>query len=186
MHAESIPPDRGAQYAALIKPGDAVTTPAAEAYGVDGNVAQGIGPDETLVFVVDLVAVSETPKYCNANTVIPPAPEGTPGGETKPTDPIELPITPPTELKIATVRPSEGAEVADGDKVKVGSARGIVTLHAKAHDGQRRGVLIAESIWPNEAFEDGQGINTLTGCDQAAPAAGGLFHDNRVWLKPAR
>ena len=96
-----------------------LTIPAAEAYGVDGNVAQGIGPDETLVFVVDLVAVSETPKYCNANTVIPPAPEGTPGGETKPTDPIELPITPPTELKIATVRPSEGAEVADGDKVKM-------------------------------------------------------------------
>ena len=69
--------------------------------------------------------------------------------------------------------------------MKVGSARGEVTLHAKAHRGQRRGVLIAESIWPNEAFEDGQGINTLTGCDQPAPAAGGLFHDNRVWLKPA-
>jgi anaerobic selenocysteine-containing dehydrogenase len=80
----------------------------------------------------------------------------------------------------------EAAGIADGDKVKVGSARGAVTLHAKAHEGQRRGVLIAESIWPNEAFEDGQGINTLTGCDQAAPAAGGLFHDNRVWLRPAR
>ena len=77
------------------------------------------------------------------------------------------------------------AGIADGDKVKVGSARGVVTLHAKAHDGQRRGVLIAESIWPNEAFEDGQGINTLTGCDQPAPAAGGAFHDNRVWLRPA-
>ena len=76
--------------------------------------------------------------------------------------------------------------IVTGDKVKVGSARGVVTLHAKANDGQRRGVLIAESIWPNEAFEDGQGINTLTGCDQPAPAAGGAFHDNRVWLRPAR
>lgn len=75
--------------------------------------------------------------------------------------------------------------IANGDKVKVGSARGTVTLHAKAHDGQRRGVLIAESIWPNDAFEDGQGINTLTGCDQPAPAAGGTFHDNRVWLRRA-
>ncbi len=55
--------------------------------------------------------------------------------------------------------------------MRVGSARGIVTLHAKAHEGQRRGVLIAESIWPNDAFEDGQGINTLTGCDQPAPMA---------------
>ena len=77
------------------------------------------------------------------------------------------------------------AGLADGDKVKVGSARGVVTLHAKAHEGQRRGVLIAESIWPNEAFEDGQGINTLTGCDQPAPAAGGTYHDNRVWLRSA-
>lgn len=73
----------------------------------------------------------------------------------------------------------------DGDKVRLGSARGVVTLHAKVMDGIRRGVLIAESIWPNDAFEDGKGINTLTGCDQPAPAAGGAFHDNRVWLKPA-
>lgn len=73
----------------------------------------------------------------------------------------------------------------DGDKVRLGSARGVVTLHAKVMDGIRRGVLIAESIWPNDAFEDGKGINTLTGCDQPAPAAGGVFHDNRVWLKAA-
>jgi anaerobic selenocysteine-containing dehydrogenase len=76
-------------------------------------------------------------------------------------------------------------DIKDGDKVRLGSARGVVTLHAKALAGIRRGVLIAESIWPNEAFEDGKGINTLTGCDQPAPAAGGAFHDNRVWLKPA-
>jgi anaerobic selenocysteine-containing dehydrogenase len=79
----------------------------------------------------------------------------------------------------------ESSGIKDGDKVRIGSARGVVTLHAKAHDGQRRGVLIAESIWPNDAFEDGQGINTLTGCDQPAPAAGGTYHDNRVWLKSA-
>ena len=75
--------------------------------------------------------------------------------------------------------------LADGQKVKVGSARGTVTLHAKAHDGQRRGVLIAESIWPNEAHEDGQGINTRTGADQPAPNGGGAFHDNRVWIRAA-
>jgi anaerobic selenocysteine-containing dehydrogenase len=75
--------------------------------------------------------------------------------------------------------------LADGQKVTVGSARGTVTLHAKAHDGQRRGVLIAESIWPNEAHEDGKGINTLTGADQPAPNGGGAFHDNRVWMRAA-
>jgi anaerobic selenocysteine-containing dehydrogenase len=73
----------------------------------------------------------------------------------------------------------------DGDKVKLGSARGQVTLHCKAHEGQRRGVLISESLWPNEAFEDGCGINTLTGSDQPAPAGGGNYHDNRVWMRKA-
>jgi anaerobic selenocysteine-containing dehydrogenase len=75
--------------------------------------------------------------------------------------------------------------LSDGDKVKIGSARGVVTLHAKSHDGQRRGVLISESLWPNEAFEDGCGINTLTGSDQPAPAGGGSYHDNRVWMRKA-
>lgn len=72
-----------------------------------------------------------------------------------------------------------------GEKVNIGSARGVVTLHAAAQTGQRRGVLIVEGLWPNDAFEDGRGINTLTGCDQPAPAAGGSFHDNRVWLRRA-
>jgi anaerobic selenocysteine-containing dehydrogenase len=83
------------------------------------------------------------------------------------------------------VHPDDLAElgVADGAKVRLGNDRGVVTLHAKAFGGVRRGVLIAESIWPNSAFEDGRGINTLTGCDQPAPCAGGAFHDNRVWLR---
>ncbi|MFT3986906.1 molybdopterin-containing oxidoreductase family protein [Aestuariivirga sp.] len=75
--------------------------------------------------------------------------------------------------------------IAEGDRVRVGSARGSVVLHAKANPGLRRGVLIAEGIWPNDAHEEGNGINTLTGCDQPAPAAGGCFHDNRVWMRPA-
>ncbi len=73
----------------------------------------------------------------------------------------------------------------DGDKVKLGSARGQVTLHAKSYEGLRRGVLVSESLWPNSAFEDGCGINTLTGADQPAPAGGGAYHDNRVWLRRA-
>ena len=47
--------------------------------------------------------------------------------------------------------------IADGDKVVLGNTRGEVRLHAKHFDGVRRGVLIAESIWPNHAYEDGQG-----------------------------
>lgn len=76
--------------------------------------------------------------------------------------------------------------VADGEEVVLGNRRGAVRLHARHFDGVRRGVLIAESIWPNSAYADGRGINTLTGADPVAPFGGAAFHDNKVWLrKPA-
>ena len=62
-------------------------------------------------------------------------------------------------------------------------ARGQVRLHARHFDGVRRGVLIAESIWPNSAYADGCGINTLTGADAIAPYGGAAFHDNKVWVR---
>jgi len=75
--------------------------------------------------------------------------------------------------------------IGDGDFVVLGNTRGEVRLHAKLFDGVRRGVLIAESIWPNSAYEDGCGINTLTGADSIAPYGGAAFHDNKVWLRKA-
>jgi anaerobic selenocysteine-containing dehydrogenase len=75
--------------------------------------------------------------------------------------------------------------LADGAKVKVGSRRGEVVLHAKAFEGVRRGVVIAEGLWPNHLHEGGKGINTLTGADQPAPAGGGAYHDNAVWVRGA-
>jgi anaerobic selenocysteine-containing dehydrogenase len=73
--------------------------------------------------------------------------------------------------------------ITNGDAVLLGNDRGEVRLHVKLFDGVRRGVLIAESIWPNDAFPDGRGINTLTGADAAAPYGGAAFHDNRVWIR---
>ncbi len=73
--------------------------------------------------------------------------------------------------------------IADGDKVELRSPRGAVRLHAKLFAGLRVGVLIAESIWPNDAFEDGRGINTLTGADSPAPVGGAAYHDNKVALR---
>ena len=67
----------------------------------------------------------------------------------------------------------------------LGNARGQVRLHARLFDGVRRGVLIAESIWPNDAYPDGRGINTLTGADAIAPYGGAAFHDNKVWIRLA-
>jgi anaerobic selenocysteine-containing dehydrogenase len=78
-----------------------------------------------------------------------------------------------------------GLGIRDGDKVRLGNRRGTVTLHARLFDGLRRGVLVSEGVWPNDAFEDGRGINTLTGADAAAPYGGAAFHDNRVWLRRA-
>src|ERR1700691_5265880 len=78
---------------------------------------------------------------------------------------------------------ANGLGVVDGEKVTLGNRRGAVHLHARLFDGVRRGVLIAESLWPNSAYADGRGINTLTGADPVAPFGGAAFHDNKVWLR---
>ncbi len=75
--------------------------------------------------------------------------------------------------------------IGNGAAVVLGNMRGEVRLHARHFDGVHRGVLIAESIWPNDAYPDGRGINTLTGADAIAPYGGAAFHDNRVWIKRA-
>jgi anaerobic selenocysteine-containing dehydrogenase len=86
------------------------------------------------------------------------------------------------------IHPDDAAPlgVAEGSKVVVGNRRGEVRLHARLFDGVRRGVVIAESIWPNDAYEDGRGINTITGADAIAPYGGAAFHDNKVWVRPAQ
>jgi anaerobic selenocysteine-containing dehydrogenase len=84
------------------------------------------------------------------------------------------------------IHPDDAARlgIKDGAEVMLGNARGQVRIHARVFDGMRRGVLIAESIWPNDAYPDGKGINTVTGADAIAPYGGAAFHDNRVWIKP--
>jgi anaerobic selenocysteine-containing dehydrogenase len=73
--------------------------------------------------------------------------------------------------------------VEEGDWVRLANERGDVLIRARLFDGVRRGVLIAESIWPNAAHPGGRGINTLTGADPVAPYGGAAFHDNRVSLE---
>jgi anaerobic selenocysteine-containing dehydrogenase len=85
------------------------------------------------------------------------------------------------------IHPADATEfgIGDGDYVVLANARGEVRLHARLFEGIRRGVLIAESIWPNESYADGCGINTLTGADPIAPYGGAAFHDNRVSIRRA-
>ncbi len=75
--------------------------------------------------------------------------------------------------------------VGDGAKVRLGNDRGDVLIHTQVFDGVQPGVVIVEGIWPNHAFEEGIGINALTGSDPIAPVGGAAFHDNRIWIKAA-
>jgi anaerobic selenocysteine-containing dehydrogenase len=85
------------------------------------------------------------------------------------------------------LHPADAARlgVSDGDRVRLGNARGEVVLHARLFDGLQTGVVVVESVWPNAAFEGGIGINALTSDDPAAPAGGAVFHDTAVWLRAA-
>jgi anaerobic selenocysteine-containing dehydrogenase len=85
------------------------------------------------------------------------------------------------------IHPQDAAAlgIADGDPVVLGNTRGQVRIHARLFEGLRPGVLIAESIWPNSAYPDGCGINSLTGADPIAPYGGAAVHDSRVWIRRA-
>ncbi len=85
------------------------------------------------------------------------------------------------------IHPADAAErgIGEGDWVALRNYRGEVRLRARLFDGVQRGVLIAESVWPNAMHPDGKGINTLTGADAVAPHGGEAFHDNRVALEKA-
>jgi anaerobic selenocysteine-containing dehydrogenase len=78
---------------------------------------------------------------------------------------------------------AERLGIGDEDWVRLHNDRGEVYLRARLFDGVRRGVLIAESIWPNAVHPFGRGINTLTGADAAAPYGGAAFHDNRAAIE---
>jgi anaerobic selenocysteine-containing dehydrogenase len=73
----------------------------------------------------------------------------------------------------------------NGDRVRLGNRQGSVVVHVEPFDGLQPGVVVVESIWPNAAFEEGMGINTLVSADPGPPRGGAVFHDTAVWLRPA-
>jgi len=87
----------------------------------------------------------------------------------------------------AMVHPADCARlgVVEGDRLRLGNRRGSIVVHARPFDGLQPGVVVVESIWPNAAFEEGSGINTLTSADPGPPKGGAVFHDTAIWIRPA-
>ena len=77
---------------------------------------------------------------------------------------------------------AEALSITNGDRVRLGNKRGTVVVKARLFDGTGKGVVIVEGLWPNDAFEEGVGINVLTGDDPTAPVGGVPFHDNAIWI----
>ncbi len=88
------------------------------------------------------------------------------------------------KLKI-TPTDADPLSISDGDRVRIGNDLGSIVLHAEVTDEAKPGVVIAESIWPNDAHEDGKGINTLISAEPAGPVGGAVFHDTSVWIRAA-
>jgi anaerobic selenocysteine-containing dehydrogenase len=75
--------------------------------------------------------------------------------------------------------------LVDNQRVTVASRRGEIIVRTQAFSGIVPGCVVIESIPPNAAFENGEGLNTLTSADQPAPFGGGAFHDNAVAIRAA-
>lgn len=85
------------------------------------------------------------------------------------------------------IHPKDAAEhgIADHARICIGNERGRVEMHARYLQGMRRGVVIAEGVWPNHAHRNGCGINVLISADAIPPAGGAPFHDTHVWVRLA-
>ena len=75
--------------------------------------------------------------------------------------------------------------LGEGEKARIGNAQGSVVVHTRPFDGLQRGVVVVESIWPNAAFVEGNGINTLISAEPGPPRGGAVIHDTAVWIRPA-
>ncbi|MEC8726361.1 MAG: molybdopterin oxidoreductase family protein [Pseudomonadota bacterium] len=73
--------------------------------------------------------------------------------------------------------------ITESGRVRIGNDLGNIVLRAEVFDGVKKGVAVVESIWPNEAFEGGIGINLLTSADPAKPNGGAAFHDTAIWIR---
>ena len=70
--------------------------------------------------------------------------------------------------------------IADGDTVRVESARGVARFTARLTDATRAGVVVIEGIWWHRFHPGGRGVNALTDDRTADMGGGPAFHSNLV------
>ena len=73
--------------------------------------------------------------------------------------------------------------VATGDQLRLGNEQGELVVPARLAEGQQRGVVVLEGIWPGTAFTGGYGVNLLTSADPGWPNGGAVFHDTAIWIR---
>ncbi len=88
---------------------------------------------------------------------------------------------------VLLMHPADAARLgaAEAAMVRIGNARGAVSVAVKLFDGLREGVLALEGIHPGVSFPEGIGVNALVGADPVPPAGGVAFHDTAVWVAVA-
>lgn len=65
-------------------------------------------------------------------------------------------------------------------RIQISSQCGSIIAHVKLFEGLQVDVVVMESIWPNNAFENGLGVNTLVSAEPGYPNGGAVFHDTAV------
>jgi anaerobic selenocysteine-containing dehydrogenase len=70
--------------------------------------------------------------------------------------------------------------IADGDQVRVESARGAALFTARITDATRAGVAVVEGIWWHRFHPGGRGVNVLTDDREADMGGGPVLHSNLV------
>ena len=75
--------------------------------------------------------------------------------------------------------------IKSGAKVNVFNEQGEIDLTAQYESSLTKGLLVAESIWPNANFKNNLGINVLTSSKPIGVDGGVPFHDIKVGIRSA-
>jgi anaerobic selenocysteine-containing dehydrogenase len=80
------------------------------------------------------------------------------------------------------VHPDDAAprSIRTGDPVEIRNARGAFRAVARVHDGIRRGVVWAPSVWWTKLAPDGHNANETTSQRETDLGGGATFYDNQV------